>query len=47
MLPEDVTHLAALMRLESSGDSLGKCVVNARGETLGLVTLERLREPLF
>ena len=45
-LPEDVTHLAALMRLESSGDSLAR-VVNARGETLGLVTLERLREPLF
>lgn len=44
--PEDTTHLAALMRLESSGDSLGR-VVNARGETVGIVTLERLREPLF
>ena len=29
------------MRLESSGDSLAR-VVNARGETLGIVTLERL-----
>jgi putative hemolysin len=46
VLPEDSTHLTALMRLESSGDSLGR-VVNARGETLGIVTLERLREPLF
>jgi len=45
-LREDTTHLAALMRLESSGDSLAR-VVNARGETLGIVTLERLREPLF
>ena len=34
------------MRLESSGDSLAR-VVNARGETVGIVTLERLREPLF
>ena len=48
-LPEvrdDSSHLAALMRLESSGDSLAR-VVNARGETVGIVTLERLREPLF
>jgi CBS domain containing-hemolysin-like protein len=48
-LPEvrdDSTHLAALMRLESTGDSLAR-VVNARGETVGIVTLERLREPLF
>jgi putative hemolysin len=45
-LPEDTSHLAALMRLESSGDSLAR-VVDARGDTLGIVTLERLREPLF
>jgi len=48
-LPEvrdDSSHLTALMRLESSGDSLAR-VVNARGDTLGIVTLERLREPLF
>ncbi len=43
---DDSSHLAALMRLESSGDSLAR-VVNARGETVGIVTLERLREPLF
>jgi CBS domain containing-hemolysin-like protein len=46
VLPEDTSHLAALMRLESSGDSLAH-VINARGETLGMVTLDRLREPLF
>ena len=34
------------MRLESTGDSLAR-VVNVRGETVGIVTLERLREPLF
>jgi len=48
-LPEvrdDSSHLAALMRLESSGDSLAR-VVDACGETVGIVTLERLREPLF
>ncbi len=43
---DDSSHLAALMRLESSGDSLAR-VVNARGETVGIVSLERLREPLF
>jgi CBS domain containing-hemolysin-like protein len=43
---DDATHLTALMRLESAGDSLAR-VVNARGETIGIVTLERLREPLF
>ncbi len=48
-LPEvrdNSTHLAALMRLESTGDSLAR-VVNFRGETVGIVTLDRLREPLF
>ncbi len=45
-LRDDSSHLAALMRLESSGDSLAR-VVNARGEIVGIVTLERLREPLF
>jgi CBS domain containing-hemolysin-like protein len=42
----DGSHLAALMRLESSGDSLARAI-NARGEAVGIVTLERLREPLF
>lgn len=43
---DDSTHLAALMRLESTGESLAR-VVDSRGETIGIVTLERLREPLF
>ena len=43
---DDSSHLAALMRLESTGDSVAR-VVSARGETVGIVTLERLREPLF
>jgi putative hemolysin len=48
-LPEvrdDSSHLAALMRLESTGDSLARAV-DSRGETVGLITLDRLREPLF
>jgi putative hemolysin len=48
-LPEvslESSHLAALMRLESTGDSLAR-VVDARGNTVGMVSLERLREPLF
>jgi CBS domain containing-hemolysin-like protein len=43
---EESTHLIALMRLESASESLAQ-VVSARGETLGIVTLERLREPLL
>jgi CBS domain containing-hemolysin-like protein len=43
---ESSTHLAALMRLESANESLAR-VVGARGETIGLVTTERLREPLL
>ena len=34
------------MRLESGNESLAR-VVNARGETLGIVTTKRLREPLL
>ena len=43
---ESCNHLAALMRLESANESLAR-VVNARGETLGIVTTKRLREPLL
>jgi putative hemolysin len=43
---DDSTHLAALMRMESAGEGLAR-VVGAQGETLGIVTIERLREPLF
>jgi hypothetical protein len=34
------------MRMETAGESLAR-VVNARGETLGILTIQRLREPLF
>jgi putative hemolysin len=42
---DDCTHLAALVRLQSAGEGLAR-VVDARGETIGVVTLERLRAPL-
>jgi CBS domain containing-hemolysin-like protein len=40
------TLLAVLTRLESANESLA-AVVNARGETIGIVTTRRLREPLL
>ena len=40
------THLAVLTRLESANETLAG-VVNARGETIGIVTARRLREPLL
>jgi CBS domain containing-hemolysin-like protein len=40
------THLAVLTRLESANETLAG-VVNARGETIGIVTTRRLREPLL
>ena len=43
---ESSTHLATLMQLESLGESMAR-VVDASGQTLGIVTLDRLREPLF
>ena len=43
---ESCNHLAALMRLENANESLAR-VVNARGETLGIITTKRLREPLL
>ena len=43
---EKCNHLAALMRLEKRNESLAR-VVNARDETLGIITTKRLREPLL
>jgi len=40
------TLLAVLTRLESANENLA-AVVNARGETVGIVTTRRLREPLL
>jgi putative hemolysin len=45
-IPADGTHLAALTRLEGAGESLAR-IVGAAGETVGLTTIERLREPLL
>ena len=45
-VPYDAKHIVALMQLESAGESLAR-VVSADGETVGIVTSRRLREPLF
>jgi len=45
-IAEDTTHVAALMRMQSAQEELAR-VVNAGGETVGIVTADRLREPLF
>ena len=45
-IPHTARHIEALMRMQSAQESIAQ-VVDARGETLGLVTARRLREPLF
>lgn len=40
------SHIGALMQMRNRGESLAR-VVNARGETVGLVTAANLSEPLF
>jgi len=45
-ISENTSHLAALTRMESAGEPLA-LVVDSRGETIGIVTAEQLREPLF
>lgn len=45
-IPASTSHVAALMRLQSARESLAK-VVDAGGQTLGIVTVDRLHEPLF
>jgi CBS domain containing-hemolysin-like protein len=40
------THIAALMRLQASGESLAH-VVDAQGRTVGFLTARQLSEPLF
>jgi CBS domain containing-hemolysin-like protein len=40
------TQVAALMCMQDAGESLAR-VVNASGETVGIVTVEQLYEPLF
>ncbi len=43
---EETSQVAALMRMQGAKEELAR-VVNADGETLGIVTADRLREPLF
>jgi len=45
-IPQDTSHVAALMQMQSTQESLAK-VVAPDGKTLGIVTAEQLREPLF
>ena len=45
-IPEETSHIAALMQMQSAGESLAR-VVGSGGETLGSVTADRLREPPF
>ncbi len=42
----DTSHLDALVHLQSSGESLAR-VVDAEGVTVGVVDIDRLREPLL
>ena len=45
-IPEATSHLAALTLMEGADEPIAR-VVGQDGETLGLVTAERLRQPLF
>lgn len=45
-VPESDSYLSALMRLETSNESLGR-VTGAGGQTLGFLTARHLSEPLF
>ena len=42
----DTSHVAALMRMQSAKESLAR-VVDADGKTVGIVTADGLRKPLF
>ena len=45
-IPETETHIAALIRMQSANELMAK-VVDQQGQTVGLVTAQRLTEPLF
>lgn len=45
-IPHTDSHVDALMRIESAQEGLAR-VVDAEGQTLGILTARRLREPLF
>jgi CBS domain containing-hemolysin-like protein len=45
-IPETASHLAALVQLQTAKEGLAR-VVDAAGQTVGIVTADRLREPLL
>ena len=45
-IPENISHVDALTRMQSAREDLAR-VVDGKGGTLGIVTADRLREPLF
>jgi CBS domain containing-hemolysin-like protein len=45
-IPADDTYIVALTRMQSADASLAR-VVDARGQTVGILTAQNLREPLF
>lgn len=45
-LPEATSHVDALMRMHGAKEDLA-CVVGTDGQTLGIVTADQLRQPLF
>jgi putative hemolysin len=45
-IPQNMRHVAALMQMQSTRESLAR-VVNSKRETIGIVTREQLRMPLF
>ena len=45
-VPAGMTHIAALIRLESSGELLAR-VVDPQGATVGLLDVRELNAPLF
>jgi CBS domain containing-hemolysin-like protein len=45
-IPRATTHLVALVQMQAAGESLAR-VVDDEGRTVGMVTMDRLREPLL
>jgi len=45
-LPTHTSHVAALTQMQSAGETLAH-VIDDQGETVGIVSADRLREPLF
>ncbi|MCH8924247.1 MAG: DUF21 domain-containing protein [Planctomycetes bacterium] len=46
-IPDSESHLSALMRLQTAGESMGRIVDSLSGETIAVVTTRQLSEPLF